>query len=158
MEALLGGLLGGVFRMLPEFLKWLDRRGERDHERQMFDKQIEADKLRSSQSIEETKAAGEVVLDSKGLDALIAAIKGQAQLTGNKLVDGFNALMRPLITFQWVILLYPAAIVAEAYLLYSQHGVPAAAAILQVFGPEEKAICSGIINFWFLDRVIKKSQ
>ena len=29
IETLLGGLLGGAFRLAPEFLKWLDRSEER---------------------------------------------------------------------------------------------------------------------------------
>jgi len=29
IETLLGGLLGGAFRLAPEILKWLDRKGER---------------------------------------------------------------------------------------------------------------------------------
>lgn len=28
IETLLGGLLGGAFRLAPEILKWLDRKGE----------------------------------------------------------------------------------------------------------------------------------
>ena len=31
IETLLGGLLGGAFRLAPEVLKWLDRKGERSH-------------------------------------------------------------------------------------------------------------------------------
>ena len=32
IETLLGGLLGGAFRLAPEVLKWFDRQGERGHE------------------------------------------------------------------------------------------------------------------------------
>ena len=38
IETLLGGLLGGAFRLAPEILKWLDRNGERSHELSMQDK------------------------------------------------------------------------------------------------------------------------
>ena len=37
IETLLGGLLGGAFRLAPEILKWLDRKGERGHELAMQD-------------------------------------------------------------------------------------------------------------------------
>ena len=46
IETLLGGLLGGAFRLAHEVLKWLDRKGERDHELAMQDKAIEFEKLR----------------------------------------------------------------------------------------------------------------
>ena len=38
IETLLGGLLGGAFRLAPEILKWIDRNGERSHELSMQDK------------------------------------------------------------------------------------------------------------------------
>ena len=38
IETLLGGLLGGAFRLAPEILKWFDRQGERGHELAMQDK------------------------------------------------------------------------------------------------------------------------
>jgi hypothetical protein len=43
IETLLGGLLGGAFRLAPEILKWLDRQGERGHELAMQDKALEFD-------------------------------------------------------------------------------------------------------------------
>jgi len=45
IETLLGGLLGGAFRLAPEVLKWLDRKGERGHELAMQDKVLEFEKL-----------------------------------------------------------------------------------------------------------------
>ena len=41
IETLLGGLLGGTFRLAPEILKWIDRKGERGHELAMQDKALE---------------------------------------------------------------------------------------------------------------------
>jgi len=32
LESLFGGLLGGLFRLAPEILKFLDRKSERKHE------------------------------------------------------------------------------------------------------------------------------
>lgn len=45
IETLLGGLLGDTFRLAPEVLKWLDRKGERDHDLAMQDKALELEKL-----------------------------------------------------------------------------------------------------------------
>ena len=41
IETLLGGLLGGAFRLTPEILKWIDRKGERAHELAIQDKTIQ---------------------------------------------------------------------------------------------------------------------
>ena len=56
IETLLGGLLGGAFRLAPEILKWLDRKGERGHELSMQDKAIEFEKIRGAQRISEIGA------------------------------------------------------------------------------------------------------
>lgn len=157
LTALLGGGLGGLLRLAPEILKWIDRKNERQHELSMFDKQLEADKQRADMKLAEVNAAGQFQLDASGLDALKEAIKGQSQMTGVPWVDALNQLMRPLITLQWVILLYPAAIVAT-YTLMLQSGDGALNALLKVFGPDEKAMVAGIVNFWFLDRVIRKNN
>lgn len=154
---LLGGGLGGLLRLAPEIFKFFTAKGDRAHELAMFDKQNEADRLRSQLRIEETRAAGQVVLDAAGLEALKAGIEAQGKMTGNPWIDGINQLVRPIITFQWVIFLYPAVIVAT-YILMLQAGDGALNALLKVFGAEEKAMVSGIVNFWFLDRVIKHQQ
>ena len=48
IETLLGGLLGGTFRLAPEILKWLDRKSERGHELAMQDKALEPWSIRFS--------------------------------------------------------------------------------------------------------------
>jgi hypothetical protein len=155
MLTLLGGLFGGLFRLAPELMKWLDKKDERAHELSMFDKQIEADKLRSEQKIDEIETQGQYTLDTAGLAALQEAIKAQGQMTGIKWVDGVNSMMRPLITFWWVIVLSTVAEVCM-YISLLHAGVPGVDAVLKLWGPEEKATVAGIINFWFLDRVIRR--
>ena len=53
IETLLGGLLGGAFRLAPEFLKWLDRKGEHGHELAMQDIALEFEKVRGAQRMVE---------------------------------------------------------------------------------------------------------
>lgn len=156
IETLLGGLFGGIFRMLPEFLKWLDRKDERKHELSMFDKQLEADKLKaeSGQKLAELEAARAIGVEE--LRGLIAGVQAQATQTGVKWVDALSALMRPLITFWWVIVLYSVALAAQ-YLAIVGTGTPPVDAILKLWGIEEKAIVSSIIGFWFIDRSLRKS-
>lgn len=154
METLLGGLLGGLLRIAPEFLKWMDRKAEREHERLMLEKNLEADKLRGEQSLALENAKGQFSLDIAGLEALKEGIKAQGQMTGNKWADGLNQLMRPIIAMQWVVILYPGVIIASMIVVANAGGT--AADIIKVFGVEEKAIAAGIINFFFLNRVFAK--
>ena len=54
IETLLGGLLGGAFRLAPELLKWLDRKGERGHELAMQNKaQITLSELVATQPLQQ---------------------------------------------------------------------------------------------------------
>jgi len=48
IETLLSCLPGGAFRLAPEFLKWLDRKGKRGHELAMQDKALEFEKVRGA--------------------------------------------------------------------------------------------------------------
>ena len=156
METLLGSLLGGVFRLVPEVMKWMDRKDERKHELAMFDKQLELDKLRSQSDIDHINAQSAAALGLADLQALMETTKAQATLTGNKFVDGLNALVRPTITYWWVIMLYTGFLVAK-FSVSVQQGSDYIAAAMAVWGPDEKAIVASIISFWFVDRsLIKK--
>lgn len=155
LETLVGTLLGGAFRMAPEVLKWLDRKGDRAHELSMFDKQLEADKLRATQQLELSQLQAESVMGTAELAAMIAATNAQAVKSGVKWVDALSALMRPLITFWWVIVLYTIALGARFWVLV-QAGTPNIDAIVLLWGVDEKAIVASIISFWFVDRALRK--
>lgn len=148
-----GALFGGVFRLVPEFLKLWDRKNERQHEVILGEQQMEMIKLQGSYKMQEVNASTDIA----HMNAIMEVAKAQAQPTGIKFVDGWNALMRPLITTQWLLLLYPSFLIAS-FMLAVEAGTPALAALIQVFGPDEKAICSGLFTFWFLDRVIRRES
>ncbi|MDQ5987812.1 MAG: hypothetical protein CSYNP_03558 [Syntrophus sp. SKADARSKE-3] len=154
-ETLFGGLLGGIFRLAPEIMKLWDRKNERSHELAMQDKAIEFQKMKGDQRIEEITTEGQQTWNEGTLTALTESIKGQFTPSGVKWIDGFTSLMRPLITLQWVILLYPAVLVAS-FILAVESGTPALNALVNVFGPAEKALVAGILNFWFLSRVFDR--
>jgi len=153
IETIFGGLVGGAFRLAPEVLKWLDRKGERKHELAMQDKQLEFQRLTGAQKIEEAQ----IQYDTTALDTLKEAIKGQETPSGIKWVDALSKLMRPLITFQWVIVLYPLVILS-GFLLAVEAGVPPLEALQGVFGEPEKALVGAITNFWFLDRILARAR
>ena len=75
IETLLGGLLGGAFRLAPEILKWLDRQGERGHELAMQDKALEFEKLRGASRMAEIGANADAAWNTGAIDALKDAIR-----------------------------------------------------------------------------------
>jgi len=155
ISTLLGGLLGGFFRILPEILRYLDRKSERTHELAMQDKAIEFERIRGAQRLEEIRTQGQQDWNVGALETLQTALAGQDTPSGVKWIDGLSKLMRPLITIQWVVFLYPAVIVA-GFIVLVQSGVSVLQALPAVFGAEEKALVAGILNFWFLGRVFDR--
>lgn len=155
MLTLIGTALGIFSRFLPEILSWLDKRDERKHELAMLGAQMEADRLRGELALQQLQAQAEITLGTKEIEAIIAATRAQAVKTGVRWVDAINALMRPLITFWWVIVLYTAAMAVQFWGLI-QYGMSTPAALLTVFSSDEKAIAASIISFWFVDRALRK--
>lgn len=155
VETLFGTLFGGLFRLAPEFLKWMDRKDERKHELAMFDKQLEADRQRADAAQHLAQTQADAQIGAAEIQAIIEATKAQGQQTGIKWVDAINSLMRPAITFWWVIFLYSAALAAQ-YIAVIGGGADYIQAVLKLWGPDEKAIVASIISFWFVDRSLRK--
>lgn len=136
-------LAGGLLRLAPEVINILDRRNQRKHDVEMA--RINAENRKGEQERETEKVAIETVGE---------VVKSQMQLTGNKFVDGWNMLMRPIIATQWVVIMYPMFLGMEWYQL-TQMDYNTIDAFLTVFGDREKAICESILTFFFVDRVFK---
>lgn len=156
-ETVLGTALGGAFRLLPEVLKLIDRRGERKHEKDMVALNIEADKLKNAAELARIEAQRAATVDTADLQALIGAVAGQSAKTGVPFADAVSALVRPVLTFWWGIVLYSAALWFQFTTLKAQ-GLATQAAFLQIWGPDEKAIVASIFAFWFVDRSLRKSR
>ena len=154
ISALVGSLIGLFTRALPEIFNFFDKKNDRNHELLMAQEQTKYSLALGAQKQEEIKVQGVVDYDNKALDALKEAISVQGEKTGNTLIDGINALIRPIITIQWVIILYPAVIITKLVALLNA-SVPILTALPMVWGETEMAICAGIINFFFLNRVLK---
>lgn len=157
IETLIGTLFGGVFRMAPEVLKWLDRKDERKHELSMFDKQLEADRQKAAAAQQLAQTQADAQIGAAEIAAIVEATKAQAVQTGIRWVDALSSLMRPLITFWWVIVLYTAALAAQ-FLQMQAEGVATVDTILRLWGPDERAIAASIIAFWFVDRSLRKMK
>lgn len=154
IETLLGGLLGGAFRLAPEILKWLDRKGERGHELAMQDKALEFEKLRGAQRMDEIGAAADGAWNTGAIEALKEAVAAQGQRSGIGWADALSASVRPVITY-WFMALYCAAKTVTF-----AAGVSAGAgwgdAILHAWTDADQALWAGVLNFWFLGRVFDR--
>jgi len=151
-SSILGGLLGGAFRIVPEIFKFLDAKNERSHELAMQDKQLEFMKIKGQQKVEEARVYQEAV----DVQALSDVLVAQSKPTGNFIVDFLNTSVRPVITYI-LLCLYIAVKYTTAMALHNQ-GVDALTIAKTLYTPDDQALFWGIVNFWFLDRVIKAKK
>ena len=154
IETLLGGLLGGAFRLAPEILKWLDRKGERGHELAMQDKAIEFEKLRGAQRMAEIGAAADAAWNTGAINALKEAVAAQGHQSGVRWADALSASVRPVITY-WFMGLYCAAKTA-AFAAALTAGAGWGEATLHAWTEADQALWAGVLNFWFLGRVFDR--
>jgi hypothetical protein len=154
METLLGGLLGGAFRLAPEILKWFDRKGERGHELAMQDKALEFEKIRGAQRMAEIGASADAAWNTGAIDALRDAVRTQGEKTGVWWADALSSSVRPVITY-WLMLLYCAA-KTVAFVAALNAGAGWGAAVLAAWSDADQALWAGVLNFWFLGRTLDK--
>ena len=154
IETLLGGLLGGAFRLAPEFLKWLDRKGERGHELAMQDKALEFEKLRGAQRMSEIGAGADAAWNVGAIETLREAVRTQGEKTGVRWADALSTSVRPVITY-WFMALYCAAKTATVAAAVTG-GAGWGVAILYAWTEADQALWAGVLNFWFLGRVFDR--
>jgi hypothetical protein len=154
IETLLGGLLGGAFRLAPEVLKWFDRQGERGHELAMQDKALEFEKLRGAQRMSEIGASADAAWNSGAIGAFKEAIATQGRPTGVQWADALSSSVRPIITY-WLMALYCAA-KTVAFVAALNAGAGWGAAVLAAWTEADQALWAGVLNFWFLGRVFDR--
>lgn len=151
-----GSLLGGIFRLAPEVLKFFDKKNERNHELLMFQRQCDLEQIRGQQKLAEIGAARDAAIDVGVMNAFNAAINQQAEMA--KAAGGWaaslSASVRPVVTY-WVILLW-----SFIHLWYAWNAWTNGAAPKEVFmtmmTADFMALVSGTINYWFLDRTLKQ--
>jgi hypothetical protein len=160
ISTLIGSIIGLFTRALPEIFKFLDKKNERKQELEILKQQTEYAKILHSQKIEEIKTTAQAEADIEAIKAIASMSNKQLEKTGFTWVDTLNAAIRPIITIQWVILLYPGVIVATFILMLlnldTVSVLDVVSALNTAFGETEKGIAAGIINFWFLHRVLRK--
>ena len=154
IETLLGGLLGGAFRLAPEVLKWFDRQGERSHELAMQDKALEFEKLRGAQRMSEIGASADSAWNVGAIEALRESVAAQGQRIGVRWADALSSTVRPVITY-WFMALYCAAKTAVFAAALSA-GADWSTAVLHAWTEADQALWAGVLNFWFLGRVFDK--
>lgn len=151
---LLGSIFGGLFRLAPEVLKYLDKENERNHELDMFRLQTDLEKQRGQFKVEERYVDYSV----EQLKAVQEAFKEQAATAtaSYKWVSAVSALVRPSITYVLFGLYVAIKIILVSYAVNS--GTPWNEIAALHWTAEDFAMLNMILTFHFLGRPIEKYQ
>ena len=153
---ILGSLLGGVFRLAPEVLKWMDKKDERAHERLMFEQQCALEQVRGQQKLAEIGAQREAAVDAGVMNAFNSAIEQQTEMVkaAGGWVASLSASVRPVVTY-WILLIWSFIHIWFAWNAWATGAHPDAVFKLMMSG-DFSALVSGTLNYWFLDRTLAK--
>jgi hypothetical protein len=151
-----GSLLGGIFRLAPEVLKFLDKKNERGHELEMFNRQCELEAQRGQQKMAEIGAQHEATVDAGVMNAFNAAIESQTEMvkTAGGFAASLSASVRPVVTY-WILFIWSGVHLWMAYSAWHTGAEPTEVFKLMM-SADFSALVSGTLNYWFLDRTLAK--
>lgn len=151
-----GSILGGIFRLVPEVLKWLDKKNERGHELAMFERQCQLEGQRGAQKMAEIGAQRDAGLDVGAMDALKLAIQQQTDMAtaAGGWAAALSASVRPLMTY-YLLGLYG---VVKTCLILAQMkaGQPFVEIMPKLWAVDDMTLLCGVVNYWILDRTLAK--
>jgi hypothetical protein len=149
---LLGSIFGGIFRLAPEVLKFLDKKNERQHELSMFQLQTDLEKLRGEFKMEEKY----VDYSISQMDTIKEAFKEQAQTAKEAgwLASFITAITRPGLT--WIAFGVYVAVKAAGLTIAFQTNANWAEVLTKSYDEDDFAMLNMMLTFWFVGRSIEK--
>ncbi|ONI60355.1 hypothetical protein [Candidatus Liberibacter solanacearum] len=152
-------LAGGIFRFALRFIPSVfEKIADGVLEYLMQKQSIEYDKMKLELARINSSTQLDLADIKLGIEELkadqpirLARIKAQKVKSGIKWIDGFNALVRPLTSFFWIIV-YPLLVwwsVKEGVFDRSP---------LSVLTSFEQEIIACILGFWYTDKIVQKKK
>lgn len=153
---LLGSIFGGLFRLAPELLKFLDRKNERLHELKMFEQQCQLESMRGAQKLQEIGAQHGMAVDVGVLDAFRSALDQQTEMVkaAGGWVASLSASVRPVVTY-WILFIWSFVHIWFAWNAWLQ-GMPPVEVFKTAMSPDFSALVAGTINYYFMNRTLEK--
>jgi hypothetical protein len=142
------GGLGGILRLAPELLKAFDRKNERSHELSMMEIEIRIAEKRMEHEMRRVDAAMSIA----EMNAISEAVKeqGQTARAAGKFVSAISALVRPLVTY-WFVVMYSAVKIVGMKMAVDAGG-DWKEVLIQSWNPEDMSMLSMVLIFWFVGR------
>jgi len=153
ITSIIGLITGGVSRLLPEVLSFINKKADMAHEIALGAQQIELAKVNGA-----IQQSAQVEKDStENFGTAVAALQEaykSMQTTGVKWVDALNGLIRPYYTIIFIHVWLLVKLAAYNQLIGS--GITWDHALTTLWTEEDQALFAAIANFWFLGRVFDK--
>jgi hypothetical protein len=134
----------------------MDKKNERGHELEMFNRQCELEAQRGQQKMAEIGAQHEATVDAGVMNAFNAAIESQTEMV--KAAGGFaaslSASVRPVVTY-WILFIWSGVHLWMAYSSW-RTGMEPTEVFKLMMSADFSALVSGTLNYWFLDRTLAK--
>lgn len=148
------GGLGGLLRLAPEIMKGFDRKNERSHELAMMQVEVVIVEKRMEHDMRKVDAA----MTMAEMDAISAAVKEQGQTArkAGKFVAAISALVRPMVTYWFVIMFSAVKIVSIAMAI--QAGGDWKEVLVSSWTADDMALLMMILSFWFVGRTLDRDN
>ena len=160
VESLVGTLIGGLLRLVPEGLKFWQSSKDSDHEFRMAQVNLQTMELQAKHRMDLRRVDGEIELAAADIQALVEGNKAQASMmlnTGVKWLDAginaMNAAMRPTLVYYYAAM-YALVKIAVFY-TYLGDGVDWAESMKLLWNTEDSAVWASILGYVFLDRTLR---
>ena len=156
MFELLGLIFGGVSRLAQHWLDLSDKDKERDHERRMFEQQIQMQDKRfvHDSELRQMDMAGQDAANEWSAIAEASRAQAEEAKAAGGWVLSLSASVRPVLSY-WFVALYTIAKFATLYLAMKD-GIAFAAAIRAAYTEFDGTILAAIVSFYFADRSLRK--
>ena len=154
IETLFGSFLGGTFRLLPEFLKVWDRKGEREHELKLLNAEMEFARLKETLQLRKTET--EAVAQEVHSIGIAAEEQGRTARYAGKVIAAISALVRPVVTYAFVIAYF--CVKLASFLLALEQGGDWKEVLIAMWNKDDMAMLMMILTFWFVGRVWERTR
>lgn len=154
LESTIGGIVGGLFRIIPEGLKALDRKNERKHELAMLEVEFKFAQAKAEHEMRRIDAS----MTLAEMDAIGNAIKeqGQTARAAGWFVAALSALVRPLVTY-WFVTMYSLVKIITMQMAVKS-GADWKDVIVTNWTMDDMSMLTMVLTFWFVGRVYERTK
>jgi len=140
--------------LAPEIIKGFDRKNERQHELAMMEVEVRIAEKRMGHEMRRVDAAMTIA----EMDAISAAVKeqGQTARAAGKFVAAISALVRPLVTY-WFVVMY-SAVKVVSMMMAVQAGGDWKEVLVASWTADDMAMLVMVLSFWFIGRVYERQR